>query len=452
MKFSELGLPASLEVSLTKMGYDAPTPIQEQAIPIALKGGDIIGCAQTGTGKTAAFGIPLVTRLIRNPTETALVLVPTRELADQVASVLNQLTFNEHGVKVALLIGGISMFQQIRWLSQRPRIIVATPGRMADHLRRREHLLSSTRMLVLDEADRMLDMGFAPQLEEIRQYLPKGERQTMLFSATIPTDIQRMAAKWLKNPESITAGSNSKPVDRIVQASIETTQEAKREVLSAEIKKRQGSIIIFTRTKSRADRVARHLQREAQVCVLHGDRSQPQRREAIQGFRDGKYRILVATDIAARGLDIPHVAHVINYDLPMQAEDYVHRIGRTARAGADGESLCLITPDDTKMWREISRMMKLGPVASTDRERSAPRPASSMQHKPHRSPQGGRPSRHRQGGGGHGSSRPAHAGASRPAHGGSSRPAQGNSARPTPAAKPAEKKRSFFRGFGKSKG
>ncbi len=354
--FTKMNLPASIEQALEAMHFQTPTPIQAQAIPVALSNRDLIGCAQTGTGKTAAFSIPLIIHLLNAPRKSALILAPTRELAEQIINIVEKLTIATPGITSALLIGGASMQQQIRMLARKPRIIVATPGRLLDHLHRGTAMLWTSEILVLDEADRMLDMGFAPQLDEIRRYLP-GSRQTMLFSATIPDNILGLAEKFLKDPVRINVGAVSQPVKEVKQSMVRTTGAAKNDVLMDELKERKGSVLIFTRTKRRTDRLARHLARFGHsVAHIHGDRSQSQRNHAIQGFRSGAYRILVATDIAARGLDIPHIAHVINYDIPHVPEDYVHRIGRTARAGAEGESLCLVIPEDLSQWRRISHM------------------------------------------------------------------------------------------------
>lgn len=357
--FHDFQLPSSLHQGLKAMGFEKPTPIQVQGIPVVLDRRDLIACAQTGTGKTGAFSIPLVARLLRNPAKMALVLTPTRELAAQVMSVLEKLTKFSPELKTALLIGGSAMPPQLRALSKQPRIIIATPGRLTDHLHRGSISLSQVEILVLDEADRMLDMGFAPQLNEILRFLPK-TRQTLLFSATIPPDIQKMAKKFLKDPVEISIGPASKPVEKIEQTTVQTTAQKKNEAVLDEINKRQGSILIFVRTQTRTDRLAKYLNTYGlEVCRIHGGRTQGQRNSALTGFREGKFRIMVATDIAARGIDVPHIAHVINFDLPMMAEDYVHRIGRTARAGAGGEAVSLLTPEDRAQWREISKLLDM---------------------------------------------------------------------------------------------
>ncbi|MBI2838343.1 MAG: DEAD/DEAH box helicase [Acidobacteria bacterium] len=359
-EFKDMNLPAPIETALTAMRFSTPTPIQEQAIPVALSGRDLIGCAQTGTGKTAAFCIPLITRLLSVPQKTALILAPTRELAVQITDVIAQLTVAVPAIRSTLLIGGAAMEPQIRSLARKPRIVVATPGRLLDHLQRRTVSLAATEILVLDEADRMLDMGFAPQLDAIRRFLPH-TRQTLLFSATIPDDILKLASRYLKDPVRVNVGAIAQPVQEVRQSVVQTTGAAKNDVLLDELKARRGSVLIFARTKRRTDRLAKRLaQGGHSVTHIHGDRSQSQRDRAIKGFRSGAYRILVATDIAARGLDVPHIAHVINYDMPQAPEDYVHRIGRTARAGALGESLCLVVPEDQSQWRRISHLIVQG--------------------------------------------------------------------------------------------
>lgn len=368
--FKDLTLPLPLERALAAMNYSQPTPIQSKAIPVALTGRDLIGCAQTGTGKTAAFCIPLITDLLKDQRRTALILVPTRELAIQIEEVLKNLLKFLPEIRGVMLIGGAAMNPQIKALARKPRIVVATPGRLTDHLRRRTISLASAEILVLDEADRMLDMGFAPQLNEILRFVPKN-RQTLMFSATLPPEIQKLAAKYLKNPERVTVGAVSQPVAKIVQSVIQTTHSAKNELLVDELNARKGSVLIFARTKRRTDKVARLLGDWGyKVSRIHGDRSQKQRVDAIDGFRSGKFRILVATDIAARGIDISHIAHVINYDLPSVPEDYIHRIGRTARAGADGNAVSFVTPEEKVQWRDISRLIEKSgsaavPVAAT---------------------------------------------------------------------------------------
>lgn len=355
--FQDLSLSDSLTRAIAAMGFKQPTPIQAQSIPLLLKGSDLIGCAQTGTGKTAAFSIPMVSRLEKEKHATALVLVPTREIALQIIKVIEQLVARLPALKPAVLIGGAAMSPQIRALSKKPRIVIATPGRLIDHLERRTIDLSRVGILVLDEADRMLDMGFAPQLNEILKRVPK-ERQTMLFSATMPADIQKLAHRILNHPERVTVGKISAPAKNIRQTIVHTDIPKKNEVLLDALNERNGSVLIFMRTKRRTDKLARFLSSYGHnVAHIHGDRSQAQRNAALQGFRSGQFRILVATDVAARGIDVPSIEHVINFDLPQNAEDYVHRIGRTARAGASGEALSILTPEDRSQWRAITKLV-----------------------------------------------------------------------------------------------
>lgn len=355
--FLQFGLPAQLNAALERMQYSTPTPIQKQAIPLALKGHDILGSAQTGTGKTAAFGIPLVAKILNNPRGNAIVLTPTRELATQVMTVITQLLGQRSFVQAVLLIGGDSMHKQTQQLKMRPRIIVGTPGRINDHLERGNLMLNDTNFLVLDETDRMLDMGFGIQIDRIVKFLPP-TRQTLLFSATIPPEIAKMAAKYQKNPERIAVGSVNTAVVKIQQEIIHVNESAKYTELNKQIAARNGSIIIFVKTKRGADRLSERLNKEGnKTDTIHGDLHQRKREKVIQGFRDMKFRILVATDIAARGLDIPHIEHVINYDLPQCPEDYIHRIGRTGRNGSEGSAICFISPDDGLKWRAIHRLM-----------------------------------------------------------------------------------------------
>lgn len=355
--FSQFGLPVQLNVALERMKYTTPTPIQQKAIPLALNGSDILGSAQTGTGKTAAFGIPLVARVLSNPRGNAIVLTPTRELATQVMTVITQLLGQRSFVQAVLLIGGDSMHKQTAQLKMRPRIIVGTPGRINDHLERGNLILHDTNFLVLDETDRMLDMGFGIQIDRIVKFLPQ-TRQTLMFSATLPPEIVKMSAKYLKNPERIAVGSVNAPVVKIQQEIIHVNDSGKYDELTKQINARDGSIIVFVKTKRSADRLSERLNKNgSKADTIHGDLHQRKREKVIQGFRDMKFRILVATDIAARGLDIPHIEHVINYDLPQCPEDYIHRIGRTGRNGSEGSAVCLISPDDGLKWRAIHRLM-----------------------------------------------------------------------------------------------
>lgn len=357
--FQDMSLPIELEKALKSLNFTTPTEIQAATIPIAENGSDLIACAETGSGKTAAYAIPTVISLLADKSKYALVLAPTRELAQQIADVFRDLTKFSDGLSVTALIGGADIHTQFRSLRKNPRILVATPGRLTDHLHRKSVNLNSTSILVLDEGDRMLDMGFAPQLDEILKFLPK-KRQTSLFTATLPEKVRKLAEKYLSNPEQINVGRISLPVASITQSVIEMTGKEKEDRLVDELNKRENSVIVFAKTKIKTDKLARVLKDYGfAVDLIHGDRSQGQRNRAIANFRTGKSRILVATDVAARGIDIPQVAHVINFDLPMMLEDYVHRIGRTARNGASGEAVSFVTPDESRHWNMIAKKYKI---------------------------------------------------------------------------------------------
>ncbi len=370
--FKEIDLPIKLQTALAAMNFCIPTPIQAKAIPVIMQGRDLMGCAQTGTGKTAAFCVPLITHLLKSPGQSALILVPTRELALQIIDVLKKMTAPFPTLQPALLMGGAPIYSQIRSLLRKPLILVGTPGRVIDLLNRRNLSVAATKMVILDEADRMLDMGFEPQLREIFRYLPKS-RQTLLFSATFPKHIENLAKKYLTDPVHISVGQAQQPVQEVRQSAIQTTEQEKNRVLLDELKVREGSVLIFTRTKRRTDRLAQFLKdRKYEVGRIHGGLSQGQRNLAMQQFRSNRHRILVATDLAARGLDIDHIEHVINYDLPMVPEDYVHRVGRTARAGAQGEAVSLLIPNDYDVWRKISQLYKIEGATLEKPARSAP--------------------------------------------------------------------------------
>lgn len=354
--FAGFGLPTKLLHALTKIGFTTPTPVQAQAIPLALQGKDVLATAQTGTGKTGAFGIPLVAQLIANPGMTALVMTPTRELATQVAEAIYTMCAGSD-IKSALLIGGEPISRQFHQLQRRPRLIVGTPGRINDHIDRGSLKLNSVGFVVLDEADRMLDMGFGVQIEQIFKHVSK-QRQTLMFSATLPANIVKLSSKYLDNPSRITVGSTTTPATKIQQELIHTTDGEKYSRLLEQLEQRTGSIIIFVKTKFGTERLASKLNREDHKAdAIHGDLQQRKRDRVIQSFRQKEYRILVATDVAARGLDIPHIEHVINYDLPQCPEDYIHRIGRTARAGAEGKAVNLVTSADGAKWRAIHKLM-----------------------------------------------------------------------------------------------
>jgi len=355
--FKLLKIEDSLKNSLEKMKFTKPTPIQAMAIPVALDGKDVLGTAQTGTGKTLAFSIPLVNKLILDKNAFALVMCPTRELASQVMAAIKSIISDKINIKTALLIGGEAMQKQLRQLGNRSRIIVGTPGRINDHLKRKSLNLSATKYLVLDETDRMLDMGFTPQIEMILKFVPK-EHQTLLFSATLPQNIVRISERYLNKPERISTGSTSVPIAKIKQETLQVFKENKYDELVDQFIARKGSILVFVKTKRGADKMVKRLKEEGHSAdAIHGDLRQSKRDRVITSFRKGLKRILIATDVAARGLDIPLIQHVINYDLPQVPEDYVHRIGRTARAGTEGSALTFLTPDDRSMWNEISKLI-----------------------------------------------------------------------------------------------
>jgi len=361
--FIDSPLTPTMRDSIARAGYSTPTPIQAQAIGPILDGRDVIGCAQTGTGKTAAFAIPLLERLTRADSRLAkregagpraLVLAPTRELALQIAASFDLLG-GAQGVRTLVLIGGESMGPQLAGLQKRPDVVVATPGRLADHLERRSLGLGAVRIVVLDEADRMLDMGFAPQVERILRVTPL-DRQTLCFSATMPAEVETLVRRHLVRPVRIEVGVSAKPVAKVTQRLYKAPTQDKTPLLLKLLGEERGRTLVFTRTKHRADRVARAVGAAGhRVTRLHADRSMSQRREALDGFRSGRYRVLIATDIAARGIDVPEIAHVVNFDLPHTAEDYIHRIGRTARAEASGRATSFAAPEELDQLRLIER-------------------------------------------------------------------------------------------------
>jgi ATP-dependent RNA helicase RhlE len=356
--FHTLGLSEAILQDLAAAGFSSPTPIQEQAIPPALAGRDVIGCAQTGTGKTAAFVIPMVERLATLPKgqPQALILAPTRELALQTLTTIEKLGRSRR-VSATVIVGGADMQAQVRGLRQRPEILIATPGRLLDHMWNGTISLASIKMLVLDEADRMLDMGFAPQINQILDALPV-ERQTLLFSATLPTDVSRLVQASVNNPVRVMVTPSATTADGVTQAVHHTSHDAKADLLLSLLGADQDTALVFTRTKHRADRLGRMLGSEGhRVAVLHGDRSLSQRRAALEGFKRGTFRVLVATDIAARGIDVANIGHVINFDLPNSPEDYVHRIGRTARMKTTGRATSFVTREDHQQLRDIERLL-----------------------------------------------------------------------------------------------
>ena len=357
MNFSDLNIENKLKRSIELAEFKTPTPIQSQSIPISLEGKDVLGTAQTGTGKTLAFTIPMLNKLLKDKQAMALIICPTRELATQVMETVLKLNIREIGIGNALLIGGESMQKQLRQLKKGARIIVGTPGRINDHIERKSLNLSRVNYLVLDETDRMLDMGFTPQIEVILKFIPK-DHQTLLFSATLPENILKISQKYLNNPERVSVGSLSTPIEKIKQETFQITADKKYHELINQLVERSGSILVFVKTKHGADKIVKRLKYDGHKAdAIHGNLRQSKRDRVIRGFRNGNSRILIATDVAARGLDIPVIKHVINYDLPQVPEDYIHRIGRTGRAGKDGSALTFLTNNDRSMWRSIQKLI-----------------------------------------------------------------------------------------------
>lgn len=354
--FYHLGIAPKLLGTLDRLKFTLPTPIQHQAIPVALEGKDIVGVAQTGTGKTLAFGIPLVQQL-STTRGRALVLAPTRELAIQIDEVLRQI-LPSFGLSSVVLIGGAPMFRQVKTLQRNPRVIIATPGRLIDHMQQRTVHLKDVHILVLDEADRMFDMGFAPQVERILQSVPK-DRQTMLFSATMPDGIVKLATRHMKLPINVEIAPSGTAADRVTQELFIVREESKRALLKALLTQYRGSVLLFTRTKIKARKITFQIRDLGHsVDEIHSDRSMAQRKRAIENFKSGRSRILVATDIASRGIDVSMIELVINYDLPEEIENYVHRIGRTGRAGNEGIAISFATPDQSSEVSRIERLIR----------------------------------------------------------------------------------------------
>jgi ATP-dependent RNA helicase RhlE len=367
LSFAELDLAPEVLQAVRDAGYTHPTPIQQQAIPLALAGRDLIGLAQTGTGKTAGFTLPIVHNLISAPITDekgepahrvrVLILTPTRELAAQVEE-----SFRKYGkhtqLRVVPIFGGVGIEPQSKALRRGVDVVVATPGRLLDHMERQNVSFNDLEVLVLDEADRMLDMGFAPQLNRIVSEIPP-YRQTLLFSATMPPEVEALARKYLRKPVVVQVGRRSEAASTVTHAVYPVPRERKSTLLVELLKQSDmDSVLIFTRTKHGADRVVRHLE-DAGIAAtaMHADKSQGERTRALEDFKSGKIRVLVATDIAQRGLDVSGISHVINYDVPQQPEDYVHRIGRTGRAAATGDAYTFMSTDEIAMVRTIERMI-----------------------------------------------------------------------------------------------
>ena len=369
--FEGLGIAPKLFEILKNNKFTVPTPIQSQSIPIAIEGKDVMGIAQTGTGKTIAFGVPMIQRLAQHKGR-GLVILPTRELAIQVDESLHRIG-QSLGLKTAVLIGGESMPRQIRALKQNPHIIIGTPGRLNDHLQQKTIDLSSVAILVLDEADRMLDMGFEPQIKKILAHIPL-QRQTLLFSATMPNQIVKIATSYMKAPVRVEVAPAGSAARDVAQEVYFVARDQKASLLNRILGEHRGSILVFTRTKFGAKKIAHSVRNMGHTAAeIHSNRSLSQRREALEGFKRGKYRVLVATDIAARGIDVTGIELVINYDLPENPEDYVHRIGRTGRAGQAGQAISFATPDQRYDVKSIERLIRATlPVKHPEGLASAP--------------------------------------------------------------------------------
>ncbi len=354
--FYGLGISPKMLDVIERMKFKTPTPIQSKAIPLAIEGKDVIGIAQTGTGKTLSFAIPMCQRLTQRK-GVGLVLAPTRELAIQIEETFQAVVY-AFGMKTACLIGGAPMGAQIQALRKHPRVVIATPGRLLDHMGQWNFMPDEVCMLVLDEADRMLDMGFSPQIEKIFRFLPK-DRQTMLFSATIPKEIMAIASKHMKLPVSVEIAPSGTTSELVTQELFIIRKEAKLRLLSKVLKEYHGAVLLFSRTKHNARKIATSIRDMGySASEIHSNRSLGQRREALDGFKSGRYRVLVATDIAARGIDVTGIELVVNYDLPEDAENYVHRIGRTARAGCKGHAISFATPDQSSDVRDIEKLIR----------------------------------------------------------------------------------------------
>ncbi len=354
--FYGLGIAPNLLGALDRLKYTTPTPIQEKAIPPGIQGQDLIGIAQTGTGKTLAFSIPMLQRLSAVKGQ-GLILLPTRELALQVDETMQKVG-KAFGLRTAVLIGGASMGMQKSMIARRPHVIIATPGRLIDHMEQHTVSLSQVRELVLDEADRMLDMGFMPQIKRILEGVP-ADRHTMLFSATMPEEIAKIAGKHMKLPVRIEIARQGTAAEKVDQELFVVSKADKLRLLEQLLSEYKGTVLVFSRTKHGAKKITQVLRTMGHtVSEIHANRSLAQRREALDGFKSGKYRVLVATDIAARGIDVTAIELVINFDLPDQADDYVHRIGRTGRAGATGKAISFACPDQGKDVREIEKLIR----------------------------------------------------------------------------------------------
>ncbi|MCB0407417.1 MAG: DEAD/DEAH box helicase [Bdellovibrionales bacterium] len=371
MKFTEFPLAKSLLSALNDIGFNETTPIQEKALPILFGERDLIATSQTGSGKTAAYLIPMLNHLIETPNKRGLILVPTRELATQVFDFMQQLLKYEKSMTSIRIVGGVDIRRQFRQLQKKQRIIVATPGRLIDHLKRNTVQLNNIEHLVLDEGDRMIDMGFLPQLKQIIQYLPK-KRQTSFFTATLDKKVSELANSYLQSPEKVSIGQSSRPVKSIRQKVLQVRVEEKENRLLDELNQRSGAVIVFFRTQRQTHKAFGYLKQYGfHVDQIHGGRTQGQRNKAISDFKSGKVRILCATDVASRGIDAPHVEHVINMDIPHNHDDYIHRIGRTARNGRQGEALSFVAPNEVRTWNSLVKKYELSGVDLPESPRKA---------------------------------------------------------------------------------
>jgi len=377
MSFNQFNLDSRLNTAIKRAGFHTPTPIQTSAIPLALAGHDLIGTAQTGTGKTAAFVLPILQKLLIVPGKQTRVLVitPTRELAEQIHQMIGVLSYGTK-IRSVSIYGGVGAAPQIEALKSGAEIVVACPGRLLDHMQNHYAKLGKIEILVLDEADRMLDMGFLPDIKRIIRQVPK-QRQTMLFSATFPKEIVQLASQTTNNPKRVSIGL-VRPAHTVDHTLFPVPHHLKNRLLIKLLDQTDTkSILIFTRTKHRAQNLLKKIKRtQYKATSLHGDRTQGQRRQALNGFKSGKYQIMVATDIAARGLDIDGISHVINFDMPATADAYIHRIGRTGRAHRTGEAFTFMTPDDLALVQKIEKIMKekLPKKTLTDFDYTVPRP------------------------------------------------------------------------------
>lgn len=359
-QFSSFNLSPSLKSRLAAANFVTPTPVQAQAIPPALEGRDVLATAQTGTGKTLSFLIPIVEKMQKAPSKsaTALILLPTRELAMQVEKAYRTLTKGAAS-SVALVVGGVAEGPQLQAIRRGARLIVATPGRLEDYLNRKLVKLDQIEILVLDEVDRMLDMGFKPAIRRIASCTPEG-RQTLCYSATLDDQIKEVVRQYLKTPVRIEIGSVLKPSENVELRSFEVEQDKKLDLLQKLLHTEQGSFLVFVRTKHGADRIAKRLSHSGWAATqIHGDRTQSQRNAALRSFAEGRHRVLVATDVAARGIDVSHIAHVVNYDMPKMAEDFVHRVGRTGRASKRGVASTFAIPAERRDLRKIERALSI---------------------------------------------------------------------------------------------